>query len=285
MLTNRESVDSELIVYSDAPKNKNALASVNAVREYLHSVSGFRSITIVERSENFGLVKNITSGITEVVNKYGRVIVLEDDHSVSPFFLKYMNEGLSRLEDREDIASIHGYMYPHKKPLPEVFLIKGADCWGWATWKRAWDVFDSNARSLYQEIIRQGRQQEFDFNGSYPYMQMLKDQAEGKAGSWAICWYASAFLKNMYTVYPNESMVQINSLRDGGEHGIPSPYMLLYTVKMKSGPIEWALGRLDQECVEGRNAFASFFISQKSRCRKGYVYVKELIMRMIEKWK
>ena len=264
LLANSEADSSDLIVYSDAPKNGNAVDAVRDVRAYLRTVSGFRSVHIVEREENFGLVRNIISGVTETVGRYGRVIVLEDDHSVSPFFLKYMNEGLDRLAEREDIACIHGYVYPHKKELPEAFLIKGADCWGWGTWKRAWDLFNPDAAYLYREIVRQGRRKEFDFNGSYPYLKMLKDQAEGKAGSWAICWYASAFLANKYTVYPNEAMVFLNGLRDVGEHSAPSSVEKKFAVEIRKTSLDWDRAELQTESKEGRKAFEMFFWSLKS---------------------
>lgn len=265
LLANREAAATDLIVYSDAPRNGQAAADVAAVRAYLHGVTGFKSVRIVERETNYGLVRNITAGVTETVGRYGRVIVLEDDHSVSPFFLQYMNEGLERLKDRTDIACIHGYVYPHKEQLPDAFLIKGADCWGWATWKRAWDLFDSDAGRLYQEIVRQGRQREFDFNGSYPYMRMLKDQAEGKARSWAVCWYASAFLQDKYTVYPDKPHVRLNGLSDAGEHTAPDAGQLRFAVTLADAPLDWEAASLEAESPRGRKAFERFFWSLKSR--------------------
>ena len=274
LLANREAGESDLIVYSDAPKNEKAAESVKAVRDYLHTVSGFKSVALVEREVNYGLVRNITSGVTEVVGRYGRVIVLEDDHSVSPYFLKYMNEGLERFIGREDIACIHGYVYPHKEPLPEAFLIKGADCWGWATWERAWKIFNLDAARMYGEIVRQGRCKEFDFNGSYPYMKMLKAQAEGTANSWAICWYASAFLQDMYTVYPDRPMVRLNGLSDGGEHDVASPYMQKFEVATATRPLDWTAACTDGESAASRRAFEQFFLSLRSRRHR-------LLLRMI----
>lgn len=264
LLANEEAAASDLIVYSDAPKSEAAAGSVAQLRDYLRTVSGFRSVRIVEREENYGLVRNIVSGVTETVNRCGRVIVLEDDHSVSPYFLRYMNEGLDLLADRQDIACIHGYVYPHKEKLPEAFLIKGADCWGWGTWKRAWDVFNPDAAGLYREIVRQGRQREFEFNGSYPYMKMLKNQMEGTAGSWAICWYASAFLSNLYTVYPDVAMVRLNSLDDGGEHSSASRGMRKFSVSPSQLPLDWGKASLLEESPAGRKAFERFFWSLKS---------------------
>ena len=280
LLGNVEAASSDLIVYSDAPKNEKAASSVATVREYLHSVSGFKSVQIIERESNFGLVKNITSGVTEVVNRYGRVIVLEDDHSAAPFFLKYMNEALDRFENREDIACIHGYVYPHRGKLPEAFLIKGADCWGWGTWKRSWDLLDMDAARLYREIVNQGRQKEFDFNGSYPYMQMLKDQMDGKVGSWAICWYASAFLLNKFTVYPDAAMVCLNSLLDEGEHSSPSRGMLRYAVSLSTHPVNWDNASLQEESQMGRKEFELFFRSLNTLKRRVIHFIKQRIIHI-----
>lgn len=277
LLANSEAGASDLIVYSDAPKNEKAAESVQAVRDYLHTVTGFKSVTLVEREGNYGLVRNISSGVTEVIGRYGRVIVLEDDHSVSPYFLKYMNEGLERFAGREDIACIHGYVYPHKDPLPEAFLVKGADCWGWATWERAWKIFDMDAARMYNEIVRQGRGREFDFNGSYPYMKMLKDQAAGTKNSWAICWYASAFLQDMYTVYPGESLVNVNSLSDGGEHDVPSKELMRFSVDLKKTPVDWAQAETETESPAGRKAFERFFRSQMSVKQRIIAFIKHML--------
>lgn len=259
---NPEAIHSDLIIYSDAPKNDSAKGGVLATRKYIHTITGFKSITIIERDKNLGLAKSIVDGVTSIVTKYGKVIVLEDDLTVSPFFLKYMNEGLKRYADREDVVSIHGYIYPVKKKLPEAILIKGADCWGWATWKRGWDLFNFDAKQLYDRILESRREREFNFNNSYPYMDMLKSQIDGSAGSWAICWYASAFLLNKYTLYPGQSLVQLNDIEGGGAtHGsTPKEYL----VNVKEGPIQWNLVDDVGESMDGRKAFEKFFKSLRT---------------------
>lgn len=262
LLANVEAAQSDIYIFSDAPKNEKAQGKVDEVRKYLHSIQGFKSVTIIEREENWGLAKNIISGITEIVDKFGRVIVLEDDHSVTPFFLKYMNEGLERYKDDERIISIHGYVYPHKEDLPEAFLIKGADCWSWATWKRGWNLFCSDAKKLYDELINEKKDKEFNFNNSYHYMDMLKRQINGTANSWAICWYASAFLNNKYTLYPGQSLMQLNDA--DGKDATHSSSNSLFVVDIKKGPINWALVDDKEESKEGRLMFEKFFRSLKT---------------------
>ena len=63
-----------------------------------------------------------------------------------------MNEALELYENTLEVISIHGYMYPVKETLPESFFIKTADCWGWGTWKRGWDLFNADSKALLEEI-------------------------------------------------------------------------------------------------------------------------------------
>ena len=209
--------ESELFIYSDAAKNEQASESVNAVREYIKTINGFKEITIILRDKNWGLANSIIDGVTKIVNEYGRIIVLEDDLVTSPYFLKFMNEGLTMYENEDKVASIHGYIYPIDN-LPNTFFIKGADCWGWATWKRAWDVFEPNGQKILDELKSRGLEKGADFNNSYGLTQMLKDQIKGKNNSWAVRWYMSAFLKDMLTLYPGKSYVQNIGNDDSGTH-------------------------------------------------------------------
>ncbi len=213
-----EAKDTDLIAYSDGPKNEQAQAGVDAVRALLREVSGFRSVRVVERENNMGLANSIIQGVGEIVAAHGRVIVVEDDLVVSPAFLAYMNLGLELYANDAAVASIHGYCYPVKGKLPETFFLRGADCWGWATWSRAWAHFRADGAQLLQDLEARSLCQKFDFEGAHPYVQMLRDQIAGRNNSWAIRWHASAFLEGMVTLYPGRSLVH-NIGNDGsGTH-------------------------------------------------------------------
>lgn len=199
--------ESELFIYSDAAKNKNDAIKVKKVRDYINKIDGFKKITITNRNHNWGLANSIIDGVTKIVNKYGKVIVLEDDLLTNSYFLKFMNMALEMYKHETKVASIHGYIYPIKN-LPETFFIKGADCWGWATWKNKWSVFEKDGKKLLNEIKNRKLQKEIDFNNSYSYIKMLENQIKGKNNSWAIRWYISTFLKDMVTLYPGQSYVQ-----------------------------------------------------------------------------
>lgn len=207
LLLNSLASQSNLIIYSDGPKNEGDLSLVDGCREYIKSVNGFSSVKLICRDDNLGLSRSVISGVSEVLRGYDKIIVLEDDLVVSPHFLKYMNDGLVKYADNDNVISIHGYVYPVKNNLPETFFLRGADCWGWATWRHAWALINADGKKLLNDLTQTNQLREFDFNNSFNYSGMLKDQIMSKNDSWAILWYASAFLSNKLTLYPGKSLI------------------------------------------------------------------------------
>jgi hypothetical protein len=226
LLNNPECPQTDLYVFSDGPKSPLDTDAVQQVREIVAKVSGFRSLQLRFRDTNAGLANSIISGVTEVIGARGAAIVLEDDLLVSPHFLHYMNSALERYANNHQVASIHGWNFPLKaKNLPDSFFLRGADCWGWATWKRAWSKFEPNGQKLLSELESRRLTRHFDLEGAYPYTQMLRDQIAGKNNSWAIRWHASAFLHNMVTLHPGESLVKNIGLDGSGVHSQPDTKM------------------------------------------------------------
>lgn len=265
---------SHLFIFSDGPKTEKDEPKVKEVREYLKTIKCFKNIEIIERDKNWGLANNIIDGITKVVNQYGKVIVLEDDLVTSPYFLKFMNDGLNMYEEEEKVISVHGYVYPIKG-LPEIFFLRGADCWGWATWKRGWDLFEKDGKKLLDELEKRKLTKLFDFNGAYPYTKMLKDQVEGKVDSWAIRWYASAFIHEKLTLYPGMSLVK--HIGDLGIHIKGNSWWLDFELSEK--PI--FVKRIPPiEDPQVRKKFENFFFRMKM---KSMIYFAKHPMKLINK--
>lgn len=216
---NRLAPQSRLFVFSDGPKNDLARPAVEAVRQYIDSIDGFASVEVIKRLENRGLADSVIGGVSEVVKEYGRIIVLEDDLVTSPYFLNYMNEGLMLYKDDIDVASIEAFIQPlDLSPLPQSFFLPFAGSWGWATWERSWKDFEYDADFLLREIKKRGLAKSFDFDGSYPCVNMLKLQIRGKVDSWAIRWGASNFLRGKKSLYPNVAYVNNIGMDGTGVH-------------------------------------------------------------------
>ena len=232
---NELAAQSELHVFSDGPKSAEDARPVTAVRDYLNHISGFKSVKIIAQPINCGLAQSIIAGVTSLSEQSGRVIVVEDDLITSPYFLRYMNEALALYENHPEVISIHGYVYPVKARLPDSFFIRGADCWGWATWKRGWALFNPDGRSLLEELGARKLTREFDFNDTFGYTEMLRKQIAGAADSWAIRWYASAFLQNKLTLYPGRSLIHNVGNDDSGTH---CGTTRIYDVEVSQEPVK-----------------------------------------------
>jgi hypothetical protein len=249
---------SELFIFSDNAKNKSDQLNVDKVRTYIKTIDGFKSINIIFRKKNFGLADSIIDGVTKIVNEYGKIIVLEDDLVTSPYFLQFMNDNLRAYEDNLEVASIHGYIYKIKN-LPEVFFIKGADCWGWATWKNRWDVFEPDGLKLLKKLKSKGLKKEANFNNTFNYTKMLEDQINGKNNSWAIRWYISTFLKDMLTLYPGRSLVQNIGFDSSGYHSGTTD---LFSVYMNDSNASYDKIEVIED-IDSRKKFEVFFKSTK----------------------
>ncbi|AYV57237.1 glycosyltransferase [Leptospira kmetyi] len=261
---------SELFIFADGPKNGKNIDSLNEVRSIIKNVSGFKNITIVERERNYGLANSIIAGVTELTEKFGRVIVLEDDMVTSKFFLTFLNQGLNYYEKENRVISIHAYRLPFVENAPETYFLRGADCWGWATWKRGWSQFESNGQKLLDQLTSKNLNYDFDFQGSYPYIQMLKDQILAKNDSWAIRWYASAFLQDKLTLYPGRSLVQNIGLDASGTHCLVTDE---YDVDLSISPIR--IGSIEiKENVEIRDFYKKYFYSLRHAEPKGFTRAK-----------
>lgn len=211
---------SKLFIFSDGPKDDDSEKSVKKVRNVLSNYNNLKNIYISLNKDNKGLSTSIITGVSNILSDFKSVIVLEDDLITSTYFLKYMNNGLSLYENETDVASIHSYFYPVNSinQLPNYFFLKGADCWGWATWRDRWDLFENNPNELLNKINSMNLSNEFSLEKRAGFYNMLKDTSKGKIDSWAIRWHASMYLQNKLTLYPKVSFIH-NIGNDGsGTH-------------------------------------------------------------------
>ncbi len=201
--------ESELFIFSDGPKDEKGFSKVKEVRDYLKTVEGFRNVSIIESKENKGLANSIIDGVSEIIEKYGKVIVLEDDLITSPNFLDFMNQSLEFYKNR-NIFSISGYSFnlPSLNSYQQDFYLGyRAFSWGWGTWNDVWENVDWEVKG-YHTFIKSAKQQKRFMRGGSDMPRMLKKQINGKIDSWAIRWCYDQFQKDMLTIFPRVSKVK-----------------------------------------------------------------------------
>ena len=210
---------SEIYIFSDCNKNKIDQPYVNCVRKYLKNIKGFKKINLILRKENYGLASNIINGVSSVIKKRKKIIVLEDDIIVSPNFLEYMNGALIRYENSKKIWHINSWNYEINRNNIKynTFFTRHMNCWGWATWENRWKSFKKEPN----EIIKKFNDVnifEFNIKNNLDYYSQLKRNKEGKLNTWAIFWYANIFLKNGLCLSPLKTLSKNIGFDDHSEH-------------------------------------------------------------------
>lgn len=221
---NYMAADTNLFIFSDAAKSDTQKDKVDEVRKIIYHFKGFKTISIHEAEKNRGLANSVISGVTEIISKYGKVIVLEDDMLTSKKFLNFMNDALDFYKQDTSIWSISGYQFPfeippnYKKP---VYTAYRSSSWGWATWKDRWDTIDwkiidyKNYRYNLPKIMKFCK-------GGTDLDKMLRYQMNGKIDSWAIRWCYNQSMQNKYTIYPICSLVNSIGTDGSGTHCDPT---------------------------------------------------------------
>jgi GT2 family glycosyltransferase len=168
LAANKLSERTELFIYADGSRpgaTKADLIKIEETRSVIREKRWCDKVNIIERNGNFGLAANIINGVTTIVNKYGRVIVLEDDIVTSPEFLVYMNNALELYKNDDSVMHVAGYSFPWIDPAKvgsDTFFYRVPSCWGWATWARAWKHYNDNAPYLFVSLCEKNLLSSFD---------------------------------------------------------------------------------------------------------------------------
>lgn len=287
LLKNRLSNQTDLIIYSDGNKNQEDLKDILKVRKYLYTIEGFNSIKIIESDKNKGLANSIINGVSDVINKYEKIIVLEDDLIVSKDFIEFMNNALNFYEKNEKIYSISGYgpkLPCLEKYNKDLYLSLRSSSWGWASWKNRWDKIDWEIKDFQEIKSSKKLQNEFNQGGNDLY-KMLELQMLGKIDSWAIRWCYNQYKFNLYTVYPTLSKIINDGFQDDkGTHNNSSNDK--WEVKASDKQISFIELNIDENIIKCFQKYHNLSLFTKLgyflRKNGGYKLTKK-ILRVIKK--
>ena len=219
--------DSVLFIYADGPKpgiTAEQQQLMDETRILVQSETRFKKTTVIVRNVNYGLFRNVSEGVSEVLGLYGKVIVLEDDTLPAPGFLKFCNDGLIMYQNSPNVYSVNGYQHPINTNRFETILLPFTNVWGWATWSEKWGLLDPSPVEL--ELMRNNNFVKSRFNlADYDFVHMFENKK-----SWAIKWYFKVFSYNGLNVFPTQSLV-VNIGFDGSGENSGLDYQMPYLFK------------------------------------------------------
>ena len=212
--------ESCVYIFSDGPKSQEDTAQIEQVRTYLDTVDGFKEIKIIKKEKNSGLSKSIITGVSEIMNQFGKAIVVEDDIYTSPNFLDFINQGLDKYQDNPHIFNISGYTFPIKYPPQydyDVYFAQRASCWGWGSWKDRWSNIDWEIKD-YESFRKDSQLKHQIKQGGSDMYRLVRRQMEGKIDSWDTVWTYNQFRFKQYAIFPTVSKVQNIGFGDDATH-------------------------------------------------------------------
>ncbi|GAB2768154.1 glycosyltransferase [Rhabdobacter roseus] len=202
--------ETELIVFSDGPKTEAEVPLVQEVRGYLSTVEGFKSTHVVAAAQNRGLAVSVIAGVSEVLARHERVVVLEDDMLCTPDFLDFMNEALGTYKNRADVFSVTGYAPPLALPPKyphDVYLVPRTSSWGWGTWRNRWQQADWQVLD-FEKLRKNKAERRKLTRGGEDLWPMLVKQQRGVIDSWSVRWTYSQARRGAYSLYPVRSKIR-----------------------------------------------------------------------------
>ena len=217
---------STLYIYSDGVKenaSEKTIKKINEVRQIIRAKQWCKEVVIIESKKNKGLALSIITGVSEVIEKHGRVIVMEDDLITSPAFLTFMNQSLNYYNNRKSVFSIGGYNMPSTMmKIPDdykydVYVCLRNESWGWATWQDRWNQVDWNVAN-YQTMLKSKQMQDAFNRGGDDVFEMLEMQQNGKLNIWSIQFTMAHFTNHAVSIIPTHSYVDNVGLDGSGEN-------------------------------------------------------------------
>ncbi len=216
--------ESELFIYADGPKlnaTEEQRTKIAEVRRVIRQEQWCGKVHIIESEKNKGLANSVISGVTDVLNKHGRAIVLEDDLIVSPTFLHYMNKALDYYESYDAVMSISSDYPQRLQPITpylyDVFVSLRNFSYGWGTWKNKWDKVDWEM-SDYETMAADSELIKAFNRGGCDLWGMLQAQRNHLIDSWAVRFTLAHFVTHSVTIMPTQSFIQHMGLDGSGTH-------------------------------------------------------------------
>lgn len=188
------SADHDVFMFIDGPRNNEDKVKQDEIQAIASSYKKrLPKLTIIRRDSNYGCRRNIVEAISQIISKYGKVIVIEDDVLVSRTFLDYMDKSLDFYEDDKLIWSINAYQSPNlriPKDYPnDVYLDPVNMCWGWGTWIDRWNQVDFDLKNWETEKTKPEIVSRLNKAGRH-LIDMIEAQATGRLKTWDVqCAY------------------------------------------------------------------------------------------------
>jgi len=238
---NQLSKESDLYIASDFAGKESDKKIIQEIRDYILTIEGFKSVNPIFRENNLGAFESPVQAISEVINKHGKIIFLEDDIVVSKSFLQFLNDGLDKFEDNNKVYSISGYCPPpaYMTELKNHVMKAPFHCpWGYATWSNRTNI-DMNFNP-YNEVMKNKTLVKYIAKFAPFMLEALRnDYHNPQLGFTDVRITFQMLIKEMFTIYPALSLTKNIGLNGLGARGAINHELMEQSILNKLDVKDW----------------------------------------------
>jgi hypothetical protein len=200
----------KLLVIADGPRNESEKAICDRTRSIIDQVDWDCEVIKNYSEFNEGCIKKISTGLNWAFNIVDRAIVLEADCLPDISFFKFCDVLLEKYKDDERVMHIGGNFFQKNnkkfKCSSSYYFSSIPHIWGWATWSRAWKLYDVNMTKWPEIRDRKGIKMKDP--AVYEYWETVWNQYyDKKIDSWDGQWTFSCILNEGISITPCTNLV------------------------------------------------------------------------------
>lgn len=174
-------------------------------------------------ASNMGCKNRIASAVTWALEHVEELIILEDDCVPDLTFFRFCQELLEKYRDDNRVLTIGGSNHDYCEPFEESYAFsKRFYCWGWATWRRAWKIF--NVTMKQWTTLKQDKyfKNIFRKHDRIYFMNEFQLTYEGKINTWDYPYWLNCLANHGLHIVPRVNLVRNIGFEFGGTH-TPGP--------------------------------------------------------------
>lgn len=228
-----------LFIAADGPReNKDGEALLcEKTREIVSLVDWDCEVKTLFREGNLGCKYAVSSAISWFFDQVDEGIILEDDCLPQNDFFYFCDTLLERYRFDSRIMHIGGTNF-HKDTKwgdASYYFSNISNVWGWASWKRAWEMYDVEL-SRYKSIDTVPYFYSIFKNMiiAETWAEKFKELQENKIDTWDYQWTITVMLNNGLTIVPNTNLISNIGFGVNATHTVATASEV---ANMKVGPI------------------------------------------------
>ena len=196
---------------ADGPRKnfKNDQLLIDEVKKIINNVDWACKIHTLYRDKNLGCKRAIIEAINWFFSKEEEGIILEDDCLPSKSFFWFCEELLERYKDEKRVMHIAGTCYKEVKTNYSYNFVRGGGIWGWATWRRAWKLYDQDFLS-YKEAMNEDVVNNIYFNNPdlIKNFNLFFKKAYKNNRTWDYQWTCSKLINGSVNIMPSVNLIK-----------------------------------------------------------------------------